>query len=271
MLVTTADNAVLNVEVNGPADAPPILFIHGFPLTGEMWRHAAGALSEDYRTIVPDLRGLGRSPALTDTETVSIATYARDLVGVLDAVGETRPVVAVGLSMGGIIAFQLFRRHRARVRALVLCNTRAGAETLEGARLREERAAMVLSRGVEGVRTLAETMIGPVLASDVDADVRQRVFDMMLSCHPTGVAAASRALASRPDSWETLARLDCPTRFIGAEKDQITGPESMREMVDKTASAAGATLTVIPGAGHVPPMETPEVFVEALRKVLDEL
>jgi pimeloyl-ACP methyl ester carboxylesterase len=271
MLITTADNTVLNVEIAGPPDGPPILFIHGFPLTGEMWRHTAAALSDDYRTIVPDLRGLGQSPPLSDAETVVIATYARDLVGVLDAIGESRPVVVVGLSMGGMIALQLFRRHRARVRALVLCNTRAGAESLEGARAREERAAMVLARGAEGVRAVADAMIGPVLAPGVDAGVRQRVIDMMLTCHPTGVAAASRALASRADSWETLARFDCPVRFIGGEHDQITGPESMREMLDKTAPAAGATLTLIPGAGHIPPMEKPDEFVAALRRVLDEV
>lgn len=268
MLVTTLDNVVLNVEATGDPSSEPVLFVHGFPLNGAMWRHAADALAGEYRCIVPDLRGMGQSPPLTDTQTVTVATYARDLVGVLDAIGEKRPVVVVGLSMGGIIAFQFFRRHRARLRGLVLCDTRAGAEGLEGARVREERALTVLARGAEGVRAVAETIVGPALAPDVDPRVRQRVLEIMCSCHPTGVAAASRALGSRPDSWETLARLDCPARFIGGEKDQLSGPEEMQEMVDKTAPAAGATLTIIPGAGHIPPMENPGAFVEALRGLL---
>jgi pimeloyl-ACP methyl ester carboxylesterase len=271
VLVTIADGARLHVGVTGPQTGPPVLFIHGFPLTGAMWSHAAAEVSARWRCIVPDLRGLGGSPALVDAENVTIATYARDLVGVLDALGETRPLVMVGLSMGGMIAMQLVRRHRARVRGLVLCNTRAGAESLEGARLREQRAALALDQGAQGVRATADAMIGPVLAPEVDSGVRERVHAMMCSCDPVGVAAASRALASRPDSWPTLAALDVPTRFIGGERDQVTSPESMREMVERTAPAAGATLTLIPGAGHIPPMETPAAFAAALRTALESV
>ena len=146
MRVTVSDVS-LHCEITGAGR--PVLFVHGFPITGAMWQPAVGRLGPGFRCIVPDLRGFGQSDV---SESVTIARFADDLIELLDDIGEIRPVVLVGLSMGGIIAFEFFRRHRDRLRALVLCNTRANAETAEGAAKREQVAQQGDQSGLCGGR-----------------------------------------------------------------------------------------------------------------------
>ncbi len=120
-------NARIFCRVTG--NGPPVLFVHGFPISGEMWYATADALADQYRCIIPDLRGHGRSEV---SRSISMAEFADDLAGVLDAVDERRPVALVGLSMGGIIALEFFRRHRPRLRALGLINTLRTPKTPKG-------------------------------------------------------------------------------------------------------------------------------------------
>ncbi len=267
MRLTLADGVEIECRVSGPARGTPVLFVHGFPLNGEMWRDAALALSDRALCIVPDLRGFGMSRT-GSARGVTIATYADDCVGVLDALGQTRPAVFVGLSMGGIILFELYRRHAPRVRALVLCNTRANAESEEGKRAREDRARLAEDKGDEGVRATADAMLPQVLAPEASAKVRERVLTMMRRTPPAGLAAGARALASRADSWPTLESIRVPTLYVAGDRDQITPPDLLRQMHEKTP---GSRLRVIAGAGHLPPVETPAVFAETLREFLDAL
>jgi 3-oxoadipate enol-lactonase len=240
-------------------DGSPLLFIHGFPLTGEMWSLSAAALEDRWRCIVPDLRGHGRSDA---TPQVSIRDFADDLAGLLAALGETRPVVAIGLSMGGIIALDLYRRHRTLVAALVLCNTRAGVDAPEAAARREQLAQSVLR---DGSGAAADALIASVFAPDAPPELRRTWHTVMSSNPPTGVAAAARALAARPDATTLLPTIDCPTLVVAGEHDSLTPVATLRAIADAIPSAR---LEVIPGAGHVPPVEQPSAFVEALRRFL---
>ncbi len=257
----------IECRVCGPARGTPVFFVHGFPLDGEMWQDTVQALSDRFLCIVPDLRGFGKSVVSSGTS-ITIATYADDCVGVLDALGETRPAVFVGLSMGGIILFELYRRHASRIRALALCNTRANAESEEGRRVREDRARLAEARGAEGVRITAEAMLTQVLAPEAAESVRERVLAMMLRTPALGLAGGARALATRADSWPTLGVIRVPTLFVAGDRDQITPPELLREMQEKTP---GSRLMVIAGAGHLPPIEAPAEFASVLREYLKSL
>lgn len=256
----SSDGVRLRYEVHGEGE--PVLLVHGFPLSRELWRPLIGPLREEYRLIIPDLRGHGESATSPE---MSMGRYAEDLAALLDHIGERRPVVLVGLSMGGYIAFEFCRRHPERVRALVLANTRAQADTEEGARGRRETADRALR---EGSDVVAEGMLGKLFAPAAAAALRERWRDIMAATPPEGVAAALRAMAERPDSFDTLRRLDRPVLVVAGEEDAIIPVEDARRMQE---AARNAHLAVVPGAGHLTPVEQPERFVAALRGFLDTL
>lgn len=263
-MTITVDGIKLHVEEFGGTGLP-VLFVHGFPLSGEMWHSAIDALlkqpgpARDCRMIVPDLRGHGRSEA---SDAASMTRYADDLVAVLDALGERRPVVFVGLSMGAMLGFEMFRRHRPRLRALVLVCTRANAESPEGVARRETVAQTALAKGAEPI---ADDMIGKLLARNATSALRQKWHEIMRATPPRGVAAAARALGARPDSLPTLREIDLPTLVVAGEEDTITPLEELRRIHD---GVRGSRMVVIPGAAHLVPAEQPEAFAAELAAFL---
>src|SRR5205807_6917809 len=141
-----ASDVELSVEVRG--EGVPVLFVHGFPFDRTVWRHQLATLSRVKR-IAPDLRGVGASGAPA-SDGYTLAHYADDLVAVLDALG-IRAAVVCGLSMGGYVVFELLRRHPERVRAIVLADTKAEADSEEGKRGRDELAALAEQPGQDAV------------------------------------------------------------------------------------------------------------------------
>ena len=105
----------------------PVVLVHGFPMDHTIWQSQIDALSSHYRVIAPDLRGFGDS--LGELENVSMRQYADDLGEMLDALKVDEPIALAGLSMGGYIALEFFRSHRQRLKSLILCDTRAAADT----------------------------------------------------------------------------------------------------------------------------------------------
>jgi 3-oxoadipate enol-lactonase len=234
---------------------PPVVFVHGFPLHGGMWHETTQRLAAHARCIVPDLRGYGRSRVV---ESATISDYADDAVAALDREFPNRSAVFVGLSMGGIVLYDVFRRHSSRVRALVLADTRANAESAEGVTRRGAVAQRALR---EGSRAIADTLIPDVLARGGPAVVRAEVHAMMVATDARTIAAGARALALRPDSEPTLAAIDCPTLYVVGDQDALMPPDSMRAMHEKTR---GSQFVEIAAAGHVPPLEQPDAFAATL-------
>lgn len=248
----------LHFEVHG--DGEPILLVHGFPLSGRLWDAVARGLGEGYRIIVPDLRGHGRSRA---TPAATMRDYAEDLAAILDRIGEARPVVLAGMSMGGYVAFEFCRLHPDRVRALVLTNTRAQADGAEAAQGRRDTAARVLR---EGSAVVAESMTAKLFAPSAPEALRAEWQAAMAATPPEGIVAALLAMAERPDSFATLAALRCPVLVVAGAEDAITPPADSERMRD---AARQAVLAVIPGAGHMTAVEQPARFVAVLRSFLD--
>ncbi len=250
----------LHHETTGEGE--PVLFLHGFPFTGALWRPVVERLADGWRCIVPDLRGMGRSPA---TGAAGMDDYADDLARLLDTLGETRPVAVVGMSMGGYVAFALARRHPERVRALALVDTRAEPDTEEGARGRLATAERVLR---EGSRVVADDMVGKLFAASAPEDLRSRWHAVMAATPPQGVAAALRGMAARPDSLETLRTFGRPVLVVVGAEDTVTPVESARRMAE---AVPGARLETLPGAGHMAVVERPDAVAGALRRFLDSL
>jgi len=241
---------------------PAILFLHGYPLDRTLWRHQLGAF-DGWRTLAPDLRGLGRSDA--PDLGYSMATYADDLVALLDAIG-VDDVVLCALSMGGYVAFEFVRQHRPRVRGLVLVDTRAGADSAEGRKGRDTAMADLREGGPP---LIAEQMLPRLLGPKAPDALRDEVRAMMASAPAAGLHGALAAMRDRPDSTELLPTLaGLPTLVVVGAEDRLTPPRDAEAMAK---GIPGARLVVIAEAGHLAPLEQPQVFNGHLRSFLERL
>lgn len=242
-----------------------VVLLHGFPLDHRMWQGQIAALAARYRVLVPDLRGFGQSSLAG--ETVSMAEYAEDVALLLDQLGVAEPVVLVGLSMGGYIALEFWRNHAARLRGLVLCDTRATPDTEEGAAGRRATAERVLR---EGPAFLAESMLPRLFASHAGGEpvyVRE-TREIILATQPQAIAAAACGMASRADFTPQLRQIDVPTLVVCGAEDQITPPKEMRGLA---AALPHATFLEISAAGHMAPLENPAETNAALLAFLGEV
>jgi pimeloyl-ACP methyl ester carboxylesterase len=237
----------------------PILFIHAFPLNGAMWERQTAEFAPRHRLLAPDLRGFGESAR--GSGAASLDQHADDLAALLDQLGLDKVIVA-GLSMGGYISFALWRRHRARIAALVLADTRAGADTEEGKQGREKNARLAEEQGSGAI---ADQMLPKLLSAGAPAALRDEARRMIEANDRAGVAAALRAMAARPDSTSLLASIDVPTLVIVGAEDALTPPSEAQAMFE---AIPGCRLAEIPGAGHLSNLEAPEAFNSALDEFL---
>ena len=192
---------------------------------------------------------------------------AEDVVALLDELNVPRAVVC-GLSMGGYVALALYRAHPSRVRALVLADTRAKADTEEARRAREVNAQRALAEGMEPI---TDSMLPKLLsqhAREDKPDVVARVREMMLGIAPEGAAAALRGMALRRDQTDLLPKMDVPVLVVVGSEDAVTPPSEAEAM---HALINGSRLRVVEGAGHVSNVERPEEFDLALAEFLESL
>ncbi len=256
------------VDVNGVklgysdlGEGPPILLVHGFPLNRSMWDPQVGTLRSLARVIAPDLRGFGASDA-GPPGPLSMEQHADDLAELLRALDVREPVVFCGLSMGGYVAFAFWRRHPELVRAFVLMDTRASADT-EPARAHR----LALAEQVERARSpspVVEDMMPRLFAPSVrrDTALAQRVEAMMAGTSPRGVADGQRGMAARPDSLGLLETIDVPTLVLVGEQDALTPPAESERIA---AGIPGASLKQVPLAGHMSNMENPDEVNQLLQ------
>jgi 3-oxoadipate enol-lactonase len=255
----------VNLAVEMRGEGPAILFVHGYPFDHTIWRDQIDRL-EGYRRIAPDLRGMGQSDA--PDLGYGIAIYAADLAALLDSLA-VEEVVLCGISLGGYVAFEFLRNWRSRVRGLILMDTHAQADSAETRRGRDASAALARERGSSAI---AEWMLPRVLGPATLAgnlEVVERVRAIMAGTPVPGIVGALTAMRDRSGSESLLPLLaDLPTLVLVGEADESTPPEQARAMAE---SIPGARLVVIPGAGHLPPLEQPGATTEILRGFLRSL
>lgn len=262
----TVNLGEVSLQVHDEGSGPPVLFVHGFPLNHSMWRHQLQHLAPDFRVIAPDLRGFGGSDVSNGT--VSMDRFADDLDVLLSCLGIEEPVVLCGLSMGGYIAWQFARRHPGRLRALILCDTRAGADPPDAVENRKRVAAMVLEHGAEQIASaMPSNLLSPVTLEH-QPEILDELRQTIGSTASQGIAAASLGMAERPDSTGLLPTLDLPALLIVGEDDRISTVAEMREMAEAMPQGK---LVEIPAAGHMAPLENPAPVNAALRDFLSGL
>ena len=240
-----------------------ILFIHGFPFDHRMWRHQLTGLAR-WQCIAPDLRGTRAGVVPSAPSAYTMTTYADDLVALLDR-AQIRQATVCGLSMGGYIIFELFRRHPHRVRGAILCNTKATADTPEAKRGRDALASKAQR---EGAPAVAAELVPKVLARETQqqrGDVVREVTEMIERQPVAGIVGALHALRERPDSTPLLDRIQIPVLVVAGDDDQIAPAVGMKEMAEKIA---GAEFVLIPSAGHLAPLEQPDAVNHAITRFL---
>jgi pimeloyl-ACP methyl ester carboxylesterase len=233
---------------------PALVLLHAFPLDRSMWDRELRALADVASPIVaPSFPGFGRSELPTRQPTLD--EYADAVIAAMDAAGVKTAAVA-GLSMGGYVAFALWRRHRKRIERLALIDTKAEGDTPEAAANRVRLAEMISEHGIEALLKTPPKWLRDESAhwDALKALIRAQNKD--------AVAQGSVAMSTRPDSVEDLPTIDVPTAVIVGEADAITPLANSKTMAD---AIPGASLSVIPDAGHISNIEAPEAFERAIR------
>lgn len=240
----------------------PVVLLHAFPLSSAMWLAQREGLARACRVITPDLRGFGGSRLGEDEPSIDL--MADDVAELLDAEGIDKAVVG-GLSMGGYVAMAFCRRHPDRVRGVILADTKATPDPPPAQANRERIAQAVLA---EGSGVLVDEVL-PALTGPTTRERRAMVFGrvkgLVQSAPPGAVAWAQRAMAARPDSFETLRALKVPLLVVVGEEDELSPVSDAEAMAQ---AAPDAELEVIPKAGHLSAVEQPEAFNAAVAEFL---
>lgn len=252
-----------SLAVGSAGDGPAVVLLHAFPYDRAMWAPQVRGLSDEYRVITPDLPGFGGTPAPPGGWTVDAAADA--VADTLDSLGLADPVVLAGLSMGGYVALAFARRHPRRLRGLILADTRAEPDSKDARAGRAKTAELAKENGAAAVfedalpKQLCEvTRTGrPGVVAEARAIAGRQSVE--------GVVAALVALRDRPDARPGLRDIRLPTLVLVGEHDAITPLAAAEELV---RGIAGARLEVLPAAGHLSNLETPDVFTGAVRAFL---
>jgi 3-oxoadipate enol-lactonase len=238
----------------------PVVLLHAFPLNADMWRPQLERVPQGWRFIAPDFPGFGRSE-LAAAPAGTLDDYAAAIGDLMDCL-ELDDAVIAGVSMGGYVAFAMYRQLAARFAGLVLADTRPQADTAEG---RSGRARMREALASGGPKAVADQMLPRLLSSGADPSLVAQVRATIESADPAGVDAAIVAMMNRADSSGLLPRIGCGTLVLVGEHDAITpvaDAEAMQLAIPRAA------LTVVPAAGHLSNLEQPETFSRLLADFL---
>lgn len=239
----------------------PVVLLHAFPLSADMWRPQLGAVPEGWRFLAPDLRGLG--PAAGEPA-ASLDDMAGEVVGLLDELRIERAAIG-GLSMGGYVTFALFRLAPERFSAVILANTRAGADSEEGRAARDRMSALVRERGAAAV---ADEMLPKLLGRtthETRPDVEPVVRTMIEGNPVEGIDGAIQAMKHRQDASSLLEKLGRPVLVVASDEDVLI-PQAESASMDRLLPRSH--LVTLTGAGHLSNLESPADFSEALANFL---
>ncbi len=251
----------------GNTSAKVAVLLHAFPLAASMWEPQFKAVPAGWRLIAPDLRGFGGSTIDHEPESPSMDDYAGDVAMLLTELGVTSAVMG-GCSMGGYAIFAVLRKAPRLVRALVLVDTRAGADNLEGRANRRSMLAKVDRQGASGV---AQEMIGKLIGrttAEERPDVESSVRRLIKQQDAAALRGAIRRMMNRPDSFSTLKAVTVPTLIVVGEEDTITPVAEAQKLAE---AVSNAELVIVPRAGHLANLEQPKAFNAAFSNFLSRL
>jgi pimeloyl-ACP methyl ester carboxylesterase len=231
---------------------PTVLLLHAFPLDSRMWDGIAPALAEaGFEVVAPDL-------PREDLE-LDFPAWARHVLELVDG-----PFVPVGSSMGGYLAFELWRQAPERIPAVVLLGTRATPDSPEQRLARDDSIRLL---GEAGREPFWEELAPRLFAEDVDSAVVARAREVALAQPITGLVAVQETIRDRADSRPTLPTIGVPVLVLVGDEDRLTPPSDSEALA---GALPDARLARIPEAGHLAALERPEAVAAALVPFLEE-
>lgn len=251
--------------VQGPRTGLPVILIHGFPFSKEMWKPQVDALGKEFYLVTYDIRGHGASDA--GDGQYSIELFVDDLIALMDHLKISR-AIAAGLSMGGYIALRAIERHPDRFRGLVLCDTKSEADNNEG---KIRRMAQVKIIKTDGLQSFTAGFLKNIFYEKTfqkNPGAVELIRNVIDSSNPLAVTGTLLALAARTDTTSTLYLIKVPTLILVGKHDTTTPPSAANAMKEKIPNAA---LYIINNAGHLSNLENPEDFNKHLLEYLLKL
>lgn len=256
------NGAPLHWRESSSGDA--VVLLHAFPLHSVMWAQQLETLPADRHWIAPDVRGFGDSAQ--GAGALTLDAVADDVAALLDHLGHERATLC-GVSMGGYACFAFWRRHRERVEALVLCDTRATADDPAGKLARRVSSERVRADGPDAVVSqMLDRLVGDTTRAERPV-LYEHVRALLAEVQPMSFARAQAAMAARPDSTPMLGQMDVPALVIVGSEDAIVRVDDARALA---RALPQGRLAVIEGSGHLPNLERPDAFDLALLEFLDE-
>jgi pimeloyl-ACP methyl ester carboxylesterase/sporulation protein YlmC with PRC-barrel domain len=252
------NDARIYYEVTG--DGQPLVLIHGYPLSGKLFREQQKDLSDSFMVVTLDLRGFGRSE--TADSDATLETYADDVLEVMNELGIDTALIG-GHSMGGMTALQMYKQEPDRFDGLLLIDTAAIASPIAYQGLWHGFADQAEEKGV---KSMAELLVPQMLSGDTRLNNKQLVNDLNAIVGEASVDAAvagGNALAERSSYESLLGTIDVPTLIIVGVEDTVTPVEISQKMAQ---AIPNAKLSLIEGAAHAPSIEHPEQFNQAVRE-----
>jgi pimeloyl-ACP methyl ester carboxylesterase len=232
---------------------PPLLLLHAFPLDARMWDGVRPALEEAGFDVV--------APTLPEAELeLGFPAWARRVLGLVDG-----DFVPVGSSMGGYLAFELWRQAPERIAGMVLIDTRATPDSPEQRLARDDSIRLL---GEAGREPFWEDLAPRIFAKGVDAEVVARARELALEQPITTLMATQETIRDRVDSRPTLETIDVPVLVLVGEEDRLTPPADAEAMV---SALRNALFSRIPAAGHLAPVERPDVVARELVAFLEDV
>jgi pimeloyl-ACP methyl ester carboxylesterase len=255
----------LYVFLEGNSKNKSIIFLHGFPLDHTMWKAQLDDLSEKYFCVTYDIRGLGESPVGDGQFTMEL--FVDDLEIIVDKLKIDKPILC-GLSMGGYISLRALERMQEKFSAVILCDTRAEADSNEG---KLKRAGAIQRINSEGLAPFTKDFIINCFGDNYkqnNKDEFEKRIEKSSAFDPVGVKGSLLAMIGRNDTTEYLNKIKIPVLVICGEFDALTPPAVMKVMADKIN---GADFVVIKDSGHMSPIENPKKVNEAIKEFLGKI
>jgi 3-oxoadipate enol-lactonase len=251
----------VHVADRGSGDV--VLFLHDFPLQAAMWDYQVEALEGTHRCLAVDLPGFGQSPDPVDPDRTSMQGWAELVAGALDQLDVAEATV-VGAGMGGFLAMALLRHHRPRVKQIVLADTRARSDDAATVQRRTDQQEQLRSGGE--VSAIAKGMIEGALSSSSMSrpELVEYVHALAEGASPEGWIAALEAMKGRPDAMFMLRQADVRALVVVGELDRVN---PIAEAMSVRSMLKGE-LVVVPNVGHLPNIEDPLAFNDALTSFL---
>ena len=255
----------LAVFTEGNQNKKPIIFVHGFPYDHSMWDKQIDELKSNYFCVTYDIRGLGQS-TIGDGQ-YSMESFVDDLETIINELKLDRPVLC-GLSMGGYISLRAVERNESNYGGLILCDTRSSADTDEGKIKRAENIKKINTQGVKQFVNDFVPLCFSVKSITDSNEEYSKILSKSLNENAIGVKGCLIAMAGRTDTTAYLSKIKIPTLLLCGEDDRLTPPDVMELMAERIP---GSQLEIVPGAGHMSPIENASFVNNRIKKFLGRI